>query len=188
MALLSAACQAQGEQAVGLPTQVSAHGGKWYFDDAQEFPDTMQVNYEFGRGENTKLLTYEMRVWTPYPYLGEPEGAAVFGDQAYLIMGNEGWSAHDRSGQPIATGKGDSQEGPHLQNFIECIKSRQKPACDLETIGHPASVLCHIGNVAARVRRSLTFDPTTEAFIGDDQANSLRSRGEYRKPWQLPAV
>jgi predicted dehydrogenase len=62
VALLNAACESQGELVVSLPHKVSASGGKWYFDDAQEFPDTLQVNYEFGSGHQTKLLTYDLDV------------------------------------------------------------------------------------------------------------------------------
>jgi hypothetical protein len=171
-----------------LPSGIFASGGKWYFDDAQEFPDTMQVNYEFGSGASTKLLTYEMRVWTGYTYIGHSEGAAIFGDQGYLIMGNENWVAMGRGNKQLAEGKGDSHEGPHVQNFIDCIKSRAKPYCDLETVGHPASVLCHAGNIAARVGRKLTLDPITETFVGDAEANALRGRPEYRAPWLLPEV
>jgi predicted dehydrogenase len=188
VALLNAACETRGEPSIGLPSGIFASGGKWYFDDAQEFPDTMQVNYEFGSGASTKLLTYEMRVWTGYTYLGHSEGAAIFGDQGYLIMGNENWVAMGRGNKQLAEGKGDSHEGPHVQNFIDCIKSRAKPYCDLETVGHPASVLCHAGNIAARVGRKLTLDPITETFVGDAEANALRGRPEYRAPWLLPEV
>ncbi len=188
VALLNAACEAQGDQHVGMPSCVSAHGGKWYFDDAQQFPDTMQVTYEYGAGTHTKMLTYEMRVWAPYHYLGHSEGAAVFGDNGYIVMGNSNWEAYGRGGQVLGQGEGDSHEGPHVQNFIDCVKSRQKPYCDLETVGHPASVLCHAGNIAARVGRTLKLDPASETFIGDDEANALRTRSEYRKPWILPEV
>ena len=75
-----------------------------------------------------------------------------------------------------------------MQNFIDCIKSRQKPYCDLETVGHPASVLCHAGNISARVGRKLILDPATEMFEKDAEANALRGRPEYRKPWVLPEV
>jgi hypothetical protein len=75
-----------------------------------------------------------------------------------------------------------------VQNFIDCIKSRQRPNCDLETVGHPASVLCHAGNIAARVGRLLTLDAANESFVNDDEANALRTRTEYRKPWVLPEV
>jgi predicted dehydrogenase len=188
VAVFNAACEAQGDQPLGMPHRISAHGGKWYFDDAQEFPDTLQANYEFGSGLATKLLTYEMRIWAPYPYLGVSEGAAVFGDQGYIVIGNTRWTAYGRKSEVLAEGTGGSHEAPHVQNFVECIKSRAKPYCDLETVGHPASVLCHAGNIAARVGRSLTFNAKTETFDGDDEANGLRTRSEYRKPWVLPEV
>ena len=45
---LSAASEAQGDGPLGLPSTVATGGGKWYFDDMQEWPDTLQVNYEYG--------------------------------------------------------------------------------------------------------------------------------------------
>lgn len=188
VALFSAALEAQKSEPLAMPRTIFANGGKWYFDDAQEFPDTMQVNYEFGTGKQTRLLTYEMRVWAPYNYLGESEGSAVFGDQGYIVCGNTRWTAYAKGGEVLGKGEGDSHETPHVQNFIDCIKSRQKPYCDLETIGHPASVLCHAGNIAARLGRKLTFDAATETFEKDAEANALRTRPEYRKPWVLPEV
>jgi predicted dehydrogenase len=188
VAVFDAACRAQGDRPIGLPRTISASGGKWYFDDAQEFPDTLQVNYEFGSGNDRKLLTYEMRIWAPYPYLGESEGSAVFGDKGYMVVGNTRWVAYTRRGEEMASGEGGSSEVPHVQNFVDCIKSREKPNCDLETVGHPASVLCHAGNIATRVGRQLTMDPATEQFLADPEANALRTRPEYRKPWVLPEV
>lgn len=187
VALLNAAAITQGDEPLGLPSRISAHGGKWYFDDAQEFPDTMQVNYEYG-GAHPKLLTYEMRVWAPYHYLNESEGSAVFGEKGYIVVGNTRWAAYGSGGKVLAEGQGDSSEVPHVQNFLDCIKSRQKPYCDLETVGHPASVLCHAGNIACRVGRILTMDAATETFVDDPAANALRTRPEYRKPWELPTV
>jgi predicted dehydrogenase len=188
VALMNAAADGSKLPHLGLPRTVSASGGKWYFDDAQEFPDTLQANYEYGTGKDTRLLTYEMRIWAPYPYLGESEGAAVFGDQGYVVMGNTRWTAYGKGGEVLARGEGDSSEKPHVQDFIDCVKSRKKPYCDLETVGHPASVLCHAGNIAARLGRKLTLDPEAETFLADKEANALRTRPEYRKPWVLPEV
>ena len=188
VAVFNAACGARGEQPLGMPSTISAHGGKWYFDDAQQFPDTLQVNYEFGTGPQRKLLTYEMRIWAPYRYQGQSEGSAVFGDEGYIVVGNSGWTAYGPKNEVLAQADGDSHEAPHVQNFIDCIKSRAKPYCDLETVGHPASVLCHAGNIAARVGRQLSFDAETESFADDAEANALRTRTEYRRPWVLPEV
>lgn len=187
VALLNEACLAQGESPLGLPTSIASSGGKWYFDDMQEFPDTLQVNYNYG-GPSPKFLTYEMRIWAPYGFEGEGEAAAIYGDQAYLVIGNNRWRVYGPKNELIKEVAGDSDETPHVQNFIDCVKSRQKPACDLETVGHPASILCHAGNLSARLGRQLFFDAATETFRDDPEANALRTRPEYRKPWGLPEV
>jgi len=187
VAVMNAACEAQGEPPLGLPSSIAASGGKWYFDDMQEFPDTMQVTYEF-LGEAPRLLTYEMKLWSPYKYYNETEACVVYGDKGYMVVGNRSWRAYTAGGKLVREEAGDSHEKPHVQNFIDCVKSRQKPACDLETVGHPASVLCHSGNIAARVGRTLQLDSKTETFIDDAEANALRGRPEYRKPWTLPEV
>ncbi len=187
-AALNAACLAQKDDPLGLPAGIYTSGNKWYFDDAQEWPDTMQVNYEYN-GKKPKLLTYEMRIWAPYRMEDETEGAAVYGDQGYIVLGNRRWRAFGPGGKLVREGTGDSHEGPHVQDFIDCIKSRRRPACDLETIGHPASILCHAGNISARLGgRKLVLDPKSEMFVNDKEANALRSRPEYRKPWLLPEV
>lgn len=185
---LSAAAEANGEPPLpSLPHKISADGGKWYFDDAQEFPDTLQVNYEYS-GPHPKILTYEMRIWAPYRYFDESEGAAVFGDKGYIILGNRRWKAFAKDNREVASGAGENHEGGHAQNFLDCIKSRKRPNADLETVGHPSSVLCHAGNIAARVGRKLVLDSATETFSNDREANALRTRPEYRRPWVLPEV
>ncbi|MBW3541168.1 MAG: Gfo/Idh/MocA family oxidoreductase [Planctomycetes bacterium] len=197
IAALNAACEAQGDSPLGLPTSIHASGGKWYFDDMQEFPDTLQATYEYGSGQvedgrpprDKKILTYELRIWCPYNMEGLSEGAALYGDAGYMILGNNGWRAYGPGGQVMKEMPGDSHEAAHVQNFIDCIKSRQKPYCDLETVGHPASLLCHAGNISARLGgRRLELDAETETFRGDDEANALRTRPEYRQPWVLPEV
>lgn len=187
VATLNAALEAEGVEPVGLPEKISATGGKWYFDDMQEWPDSMQVTYQYA-GQPPRILTYELRIWAPYSYLGQGEGAAVFGDKGYILIGNTGWKAYGPRNKLVKEAGGDSFEGPHVQNFLDCIKSREKPACDLETVGHPASVLCHAGNIAVRVGRTLNLDPETETFSDDKEANALRGRPEYRRPWVLPEV
>jgi predicted dehydrogenase len=198
-AALSAACEAQGDDPIVFPTAITSSGGKWYFDDAQEWPDTLQVNYEYGSTAGSedvtkppksspKLLTYEMRIWAPYNFHGESEGSAVYGDKGYLIIGNTRWRAYGPRSKLIKEVAGDSDTTPHVQNFIDCIKSRDKPACDLETVGHPASILCHAGNISSRLGRRVVLNSETEMFENDKEANALRGRPEWRKPWELPEV
>ena len=118
---LSAAGEAQGEKPLYMPTKISAIGGKWYFDDIQEWPDTLQVNFEYPgqEGKPGKILTYEMRVWTPYGYNDESEGAILYGDQGYLIIGNRRWRAFNPEGEIVAQGSGDNDGTTHTVNSAD---------------------------------------------------------------------
>jgi predicted dehydrogenase len=183
---LQTAAAAQGEAVPDVPRAVSALGGKYYFNDAQEWPDTLMVTYDFAPGY---LMTYEMRVWNAYPLDGESEGAAVHGDNGYIVIGNSRWRAFDNRGKLIKEEKGSyAGDTAHVKNFLDCMRSRGKPAADLETIGHPSSLLCHLGNAAWRAGRTLHFDPATYTFKVDAAANQFLTRSEYRKPWVLPKL
>jgi predicted dehydrogenase len=181
---LAAALAARGQELPLFPRGVTATGGKYYFDDDQEWPDTLLVSYDYPGA----VLTYEMRIWSPYPLEGESEGSAVFGDEGYVVIGNGRWRAFDRRGKMIKEEAGGDNDAGHAQNFIDCMHSRQKPTADLETVGHPSSMLCHLGNIAWRVGRTVKFDPKTYNFPGDDEANRFLTRSEYRKPWTLPEL
>jgi len=71
----------------------------------------------------------------------------------------------------------------HHQNFIDCVKSRTKPAAEVE-IGHRSATVCHLGGIAVRLGRKLRWDPAKERFIDDEQANKMLSR-PMRSPWRL---
>ena len=178
---------AQRETLPDLPRAVSALGGKYYFDDAQEWPDTMMVTYDFAPGY---LLTYEMRVWNAYPLHDESEGAAVCGDNGYVVIGNSRWRAFDAQGQARSRKKAaaTTTTWPTPRIFSTACGRRGKPTADLETVGHPSSLLCHLGNAAWRSGRTLRFDPATYTFTGDADANQFLTRAEYRKPWLLPKL
>jgi predicted dehydrogenase len=70
----------------------------------------------------------------------------------------------------------------HYQNFLDCIKSRKKPVCDVE-IGHRSATVCHLGNIAIRTGMKLTWDPAKEQFAEKDANGWLMK--EYRKPWVI---
>ena len=74
----------------------------------------------------------------------------------------------------------------HFENFIDCVRSRQRDdlRCEIEE-GHRSTALCHLALIAYKTGRTLNFDPATETFPGDDEANALLTR-EYRAPYVLP--
>jgi predicted dehydrogenase len=76
--------------------------------------------------------------------------------------------------------------GDHRQNWMDCIKTRQKPICDVE-IGARSVTVCHLVNLAYWHNRKFTWDPQKWEFPGDEEANKLRTR-DRREKYPLPNV
>jgi predicted dehydrogenase len=72
----------------------------------------------------------------------------------------------------------------HIQNWLDCIRTRQKPVADVE-IGHRSISVCHLASIARQVGRRLKWDPAKEQFVDDDEANKLVMRPR-RKGYELP--
>jgi predicted dehydrogenase len=79
-----------------------------------------------------------------------------------------------------------SSQIAHVQNFFDCVRSRQKPVADVE-IGHRSITACHLGVIAYKVGRQVHWNAQEERIIGDDEAQKLVSK-EYRAPWLLPTL
>ncbi len=73
----------------------------------------------------------------------------------------------------------------HHRNWLEAIRARRKPICDVE-VGHRSASICELGNIGYELRRPLKWDPAAERFVGDDEANKLLSRPE-RETWKAKA-
>ena len=58
----------------------------------------------------------------------------------------------------------------HMQDWLECIRSRKRPVADVE-IGHRSVSVCHLANITRAVGRNLQWDPAREQFVNDPQAN-----------------
>lgn len=71
----------------------------------------------------------------------------------------------------------------HMRNFLNCVKTREKPICDIE-VGFRSVTVCHLGNISLRLGRTLKWDPVKERFFGDALANEMISR-KPRSPWKL---
>ncbi|MEO8427579.1 MAG: Gfo/Idh/MocA family oxidoreductase [Verrucomicrobiota bacterium] len=74
----------------------------------------------------------------------------------------------------------------HMGNFFDCIRSRKAPICDAE-IGHRSVSVCHLGVLAIRLGRKLKWNPETEQFADDVQANTYLTR-EQRKPYTYEMI
>ena len=72
----------------------------------------------------------------------------------------------------------------HVQNWLDCIKTRAKPTADVE-IGHRTATVCQLLVITRQLGRRLHWDPQGEVFVGDDEANKLLDRPR-RDGWKLP--
>ncbi len=71
----------------------------------------------------------------------------------------------------------------HAQNFLDCIRSRERPVADVE-VGHRTATVCHLGNIAMRLDRRVRWNPLREEFVNDPEAERLKSRPR-RAPWRV---
>ncbi|MCA9094265.1 MAG: Gfo/Idh/MocA family oxidoreductase [Planctomycetaceae bacterium] len=166
---------------VELPTTISGMGDKLYFDDDQETPDCLVVNYSFPGG---KMLTWEQRLFSKYGLDGRSAAAAFYGDKGTLIVDRGGWKVYGDSESPSSDTS--DQSGAHYRNFIDCIKSRSTPNADILT-GHLSTALCHLGTISQRVGKTIEFNPQNNSIPNDPAAEKLLTR-EYRKGYELPVL
>ncbi len=166
-----------------MPDAVTCSGGKFVFEDDQQWPDTEFVTFEYPRN----VIQYEMRLWSRPKLHDATEGAAIYGENGWMMVTHNWWKAWDAKGKLIKEGSGDTGQQAHVRNFLDAIKSRDRNSLNQEIYsGHVASSMCHMGNIAWRTGKKLRFDAKTETF-DDDEANKLLGR-EHRKGFELPSV
>jgi predicted dehydrogenase len=90
------------------------------------------------------------------------------------------------SAAPAERGTTSVQHMPHVRNFLDCVKTRARPAGDIE-IGHRSTATCLLGNIALRTGLKLRWDAQAEKFTNSAEANQLLTRA-YRAPWRLAGM
>ncbi|MCA9132158.1 MAG: Gfo/Idh/MocA family oxidoreductase [Planctomycetales bacterium] len=166
-----------------MPEAVCCSGGKFFFEDDQQWPDTMLVNYEYPG----KVLQYEMRLWSMPKLFDATEGAVVYGENGWMLVTNTSWKAYDADGKLAQQGNSDVGQQAHVRNFLDAVRSRRRESLNQEIYsGHVSTVMCHAGNISFRTGKKLRLDAQTELF-DDEQANQLVGR-EHRKGYELPTI
>jgi predicted dehydrogenase len=168
------------------PNRISALGGKYFFDDDQQFPDTQYVCFEYDLNGKQKQLIYEQRIWSPYFQEGAENGNAFYGTKGIMLLCKKtGCQVIGPRNKPLKSIEGKLANDPHAANFLDCIRTGNRPNAHIE-IGHLSSCLSHLGNIATRLGRTLRFDPATEKFVGDDESNDLVRRQYREEHWAMP--
>jgi predicted dehydrogenase len=182
------------------PVSVTAVGGRYDMNDSAQTPAVLQVTYEFP----DFVLSYESNQFNAHGVGGQlpqrryyraqgtddrPHGEAFYGTGGTLLSDRIGFEVYP---QPVRAGRahierrqvtGQDRTDLHTRNFIECVRSRQRPVADVE-IGHRSTILTLLGNIAYRTGRKLRWNAEREEIVDDRQASELLGR-QARAPWNL---
>lgn len=193
------------------PARVSAMGGKYFVQDNRETPDTLEVLYEYSGFLTTytsRFLNASLVHDRPFGIVFYGTDATLILDRLGFevvpeVIGRfqppeapyqeQLGSARPRAPQPGETpgiwphraqglrGEGSEQHLTHVKNFLACVRSREKPAADVEDI-HYSTATTHLANISYRTGRTIKWDVETEQIVGDKEAAGLLKR-ENREPW-----
>ncbi len=186
------------------PLAVSSSGGRFVLKDDGETPDTQDALFEYPGF--TAIWSHREgsrgRPWGKSEY---------FGEYGSMTIARSGWEVFSDPkappenaipqfrGQPKGgvsrvevkpelwvqpkkeDGSSNEQLDLHVRNFVDCIKTRQRPIADVED-GHRTAVACHLANISLRVGRKLKWDADREVILDDREASAMLER-PYRKPW-----
>jgi predicted dehydrogenase len=166
-----------------LPERVTSMGGKFLFDDDKETPEIQSSSYLYPKQK--KMIQFEVRHWNTNLEDGAGVGNIFYGRDGYMVV--KGYDTFETYlGQKREKGPSGKKGGDHYANWIKAIRSRKTSDQNgpVET-AHLSSALAHMAAISFRVGRQLSFDPTTEKFVGDAEANKMLTRN-YRKPYVVP--
>ncbi len=187
------------------PTTVMSMGGRYVpgEDDDADTPNTQAFLCQWAG--HKVLVTFEFRHWytnseaqmrDKYPFVAENQcvGEIFFGSEGYMIFPD--YSSYytflgpkNEPGPFKTAGPGidwRTESIPHFRNWLNAIRSRNHADlnADVEQ-GHRSATVCHLAKISCKLGRSVHFDPQTEKFVNDPEADKFLRR-EYRKPYVVP--
>ena len=166
-----------------LPRAVVALGGKYWFQDDTETPDTLQVTYEYP----DFIGSWEHRSNNTENQPGRLMGVSFHGTRGTLYVDRSLYRVTPEKGSGLEASEMKRVTDPHplhWTNFVECVRTRQRPNSDIETCFR-SSVASILGNLSMRAKTRLDWDEQTRT-IRQEAAREWLQR-HYRSPWKLEA-
>ncbi|MCK5267860.1 MAG: Gfo/Idh/MocA family oxidoreductase [Spirochaetes bacterium] len=182
------------------PVKVQCMGDFYVWDSDQEIPNIQTATYKY---EDGTILEMEVRnIYSNREGNNWQGGSFLYGSKGWMYLshtefftyfGKDHKPGPSMTAEDITTPKDKKVvqefkglDGPHLSNFIDCVRSGRWQDLNADILeGHMSTTIMHLGNIAYRTGRTLTFNPRSEKFINDDDANSYLTK-EYRHPYVLP--
>jgi predicted dehydrogenase len=189
------------------PLAVAAMGGKLAVEDNRQVPDTLEVLWTYpggtlvtfsqfnanGAPADRRGSTMEVRgtkgtlylTWNGYEIVPEEIPEEEFPALSPLHRAPDSNYRKERKMQiPPRKVEGKDSTALHARNFLDCVRSRARCNCDIET-GHRSTTATLTANIAHQTHSYLEWDARNERFTNNDGANKLLDY-EYRAPYRLP--
>ncbi len=173
-----------------LPSQITARGGRMMLrGHASEYPDNMNVTYEYPDG---RTLIYDNLPFTAYGMYGFDNGNLFYGTEGYMIFSRRGAFSTflgPKSKPGPTEGKelrGQRGYAEHMQEFLRAVRTRQPTSANPE-VAHRSCSLVHLAEIAYRTRGRLDFDVAGERFVDCPEADAMLAK-TYREPYGIPPI
>ncbi len=187
------------------PVKIQGFSNFFVWDSDQETPNIQHLEFEY---EDGRILQFEVRGLGTNDEGGIRIGDLVYGSKGWMNIRNEdegkcqshlsdiqlmpsGFSSYKEDIGPVFTNDDPATSDTvvnHFTNFINCVRNRKWEDLNADILeGHLSTSLCHLGNIACRLKRPLRFDPVGETFLDDAEADSYLSK-VYRSSFELPEV
>lgn len=176
---------------IDYPTSVASTGGRYYFQDDWETPDTQLITYNSPEA----TILWEGRSCSGFKVQGIDRGVLFHGDKGIMLTGHNGYTIYDEKGAILKEVKSNAvidgrntaspNEGldaVHIANFLDSIRMSKRPNADVET-GYKSTLWVQLGNIAQRMGRNLHIDQSNGHITDDKAAMKLWGR-EYEHGWE----
>jgi predicted dehydrogenase len=161
------------------PERVICGGGKLWFDDDQQTPDTQIATFHFS---DNRVANWEHRTWHRRGFEGQTWGVTFYGDNGSLVLGSSNFQVFDMQGKQLEEVAITRGEMEHLSNFLASIRGDETPNAEIEE-GVKSTMLCNLGNIAYRTQSTVHFDTAKRQIVDNPEAVALWRR-DYAEGWE----
>ncbi|NCI51483.1 Gfo/Idh/MocA family oxidoreductase [Sediminibacterium roseum] len=173
------------------PLTVTSAGGRYYYNDDWETPDTQMITFTCPKA----TILWEGKSCSSFKIQNLDRGVLFHGDKGILLTGHNGYTIYDEKGTILKEIKSNAvidgrntmspNEGldaVHVADFLASIRLDKRPNADVET-GYKSTLWVQLGNISQRVGRNLAIDQANGHIKDDKAAMKLWGR-EYENGWE----
>ena len=164
-----------------MPSTVTTVGGVWAMEnDDRDAADSLESIMNFP--DSNFVLSWS--VLRDHPSKEGHGTDFVSADGRTLRCWRGGWVILDANGKELPKVSADPLETNHWRNFLDCVKSREAPRSDLNSVGQ-TTIACHLSNMALYSGKTVRFDKKKMSVVGNEGKDTLCYRRQYRKGYTL---